>query len=36
MIANLFFSASFLLLAGLMLARWPLRSKLLPLLRRAR
>lgn len=36
MFANLFFAALFLLLAGALLARQPLRAKLLPLLRRAR
>ncbi|MDP1733783.1 MAG: hypothetical protein Q8L44_05400 [Sulfuritalea sp.] len=36
MFATLVFSALFLTLAGALLARLPLRAKLLPLLRRAR
>jgi hypothetical protein len=36
MFATLVFSALFLALAGALLARLPLRAKLLPLLRRAR
>jgi hypothetical protein len=36
MFATLIFSALFLALAGALLARLPLRAKLLPLLRRAR
>jgi hypothetical protein len=36
MYANLAFAASFLILAGVFLARSSLRAKLLPLLRRAR
>jgi hypothetical protein len=36
MCATLVFSALFLALAGALLARLPLRAKLLPLLRRAR
>lgn len=36
MFANFLFAALFLLLAGALVARRPLRAKLLPLLRRAR
>ena len=36
MFENLVFAASFMILAGALLVRQPLRAKLLPLLRRAR
>ncbi len=36
MFATLTFAAAFLALSGLLLAKLPLRAKLLPLLRRAR
>jgi hypothetical protein len=36
MFAELFFAALFLGLSGVLIARQPLRAKLLPLLRRAR
>lgn len=36
MFAMILFSATFLVLSGVLIARQPLRAKLLPLLRRAR